>query len=130
MVYTDAERAKLVENVKAIDAYIKESIQPRVHGELEVGFGGTHRCVRSGNTTHMMRLLITSDQIQFAVKFGSYQHFVAGKGDCFNRHLNDITNDVEAMVLIIKNWFDVKCRLNTGVQEQEDTVKAINDFKI
>ena len=105
MIFTQEDKLKLASNVAAMVDYIKENIQPRVKGEIEVHFGGKHTCVRSGNITDVYHLKVTTDSIEYAVKFGSYGTFGG----------NAVIGYPEEMFDFVKNWYDIKFRLNEAV---------------
>ena len=130
MVFTEADKAKLISNIEEMVAYIKESIQPRVNDEIEVHFGGKHTCIRSGSVTDEYHLKVTPKCIEYAVKFGPYGNFGEKGSRNLASSINRITEYPEFMLDFVKNWFDIKCRLNTAVSEQEDALKAIYEFKV
>lgn len=120
MVFTQEDRLKLGSNAAEMVDYIKENIQPRVNDEIEIHFGKTHASIRTGSITNEYHLKVTPDSIEYAEKFGSYYTFGP-----------DVAIGYPQAVLdFVKNWFDIKCRLNTAVSEQEDDRKAIYDFKV
>ena len=130
MVFTETDKAKLISNIEEMVAYIKESIQPRVNDEIEVHFGGKHSCIRSGSVIDEYHLKVTPKRIEYAVKFGYYKTFGTAE-DATDDNDTPITESYpEYMLDFVKNWFDIKCRLNTAVSEQEDALKAIYEFKV
>ena len=120
MIFTEADKAKLTSNIEEIVTYIKENIQPKAEDEIEVNFGGRHISIRTGSATDVYHLRVTPERIEYAIKFGNY--LPLGK-DAVIAYPRD-------MLEFVKNWFDIKCRLNTAVANQDGDRKAIHDFKI
>lgn len=120
MIFTQEDKLKLASNVAAMADYIKENIQPRVDGEIEVHFGGKYSNIRTGSVTDVCHLKVTSEHIEYAIKFGNYDTFES----------KAVERYAEEMLDFVKNWFDIKSRLNTAVQNQEDDRKAIYNFKV
>lgn len=120
MKFTDEDKLKLTSNVAEMIAYIKENIQPRVNGKIEIHFGSRHTSARTGRSTEAYHMEVTSDTIRYAAKFGSYCNFVT----------DAVIAYPDEMLDFVKNWQEVKSRLHTAVANQEDDRKAIYDFKV
>lgn len=123
MTFTTEQIKQIGINIQKIVEYIEKSILPHITYSYETGtFGPVEtwgRCDENkGQRYHIALNGPYTDKIRFYNSDVSYQN------------VEQLMNSPEHAVIFIKYWQDAKSYMNTEINNQKDTIKAIYDFEI
>lgn len=139
MKFNEMERAALIENRKAICEWIRNKIVPKMPHDtkIAVGFGGTHRCVRSYSTTPMYQLVVHSEPHKYYgdsscgykdehIQIGLIRQF----GRANNLESGYTSKSPYDILPIVDNWNSIKGELLWRCSSLESQNKNIFNFTV
>lgn len=126
MLYTNEEITMLKTNTKQIEEYLRGLI-PNVRENISVPFGkivtrGRYGEVREPN----FELIVTKDGVW-------------GWAGCLRYEFDEskvrngrtyVYAHPDYMEELTANWFNIKCHINTAIQQQESRISAIKNFQL
>ncbi len=123
MTFTVEQTKQIGANIKKIVEYIENNILTHITYPYETGtFGPVEtwgRCDENkGQRYHIALNGPYTDKIRFYNSSMSYQN------------VEQLMNSPEHAVIFIKYWYDAKSYMNTEINNQKDTIKAIYEFEI
>ena len=125
MIYTQAEKEKIYDNLDKIKEYL-ESLQPQIRSSITIDFGEM-KTYASWDREREFHLTVEKDRISGRS---------GGLGLDYSRESissstrSTVYSHFDYAVALMQNWRDIKHQILVAIEDQNRTIKVINNFEL
>lgn len=125
MVYTQAEKEKIYDNLDKIKAYL-ETLQPQIRDRITVDFGAMKTYA---NWEREKEYHLSIDKTSICGRTGGLGLDYTKERESSSTRAT-MYDQLDYAVSLIQNWRDIKYHILTEIEYQNRTIKVINNFEI
>lgn len=125
MIYTQAEKEKIYDNLDKIKAFL-ESLQPQIRSSITIDFG---QMQTYAGWDREREFHLTVDKDSISGRSGGLGLDYAR--ECIDSSTRStVYSHFDYAVALMQNWRDIKHQILVAIEDQNRTIKVINNFEL